>query len=99
MANRKQRRDTKKIMNRPELKSYVDKVCMDIASILVDHCEQESKKAQEEGKELKFETVEEKLRDAMNGKVSEITEKVKEIASKQSMQQVKVMAAPKINIR
>lgn len=80
MPNRKQRRDTKKLMQRPELKSYVDKVCMDIANAMVEHCEKASLEAQEQGKELKFEDVEDKVKESMSGIGVQLAQKMQEIA-------------------
>lgn len=86
MANRKQRRDTNKVMNRPEVKTYVNKICKDMATILVEYCETASKESQANGTEFNFNSVEDKVKEAMMGKGEEIAKKVKEMADKQSKQ-------------
>ncbi|MNJ90623.1 hypothetical protein D3C87_82570 [compost metagenome] len=97
MANRKQRRDTNKVMNRPEVKSYVDKICKDMATILVEHCESASKESQANGTEFKFDSVEGKVKEAMMNKGEEIAKKIKEMADKQTVPRNR--PGLKVNIR
>lgn len=88
MANRQQRRQTKKMLNRPELKQYVDKFCMEISSMLVDYMDEVKKKADEMGvpvKEVlnKDETVKQaidgKLHEMFKAKGEELGEKFKKL--------------------
>jgi hypothetical protein len=86
-------------MNRPELKSYVDKVCMDFATIMIDHCEQASKDAKEQQKELRFEDIEEKVRISMNDIGASLALKVQEIAKTYGTPTDKPKMPLKINVR
>lgn len=97
MANRKQRRDVNRIMKRPELKTYVDKICMDMANILIDQCEEASKEATAAGTELKIESIEDKVKDVMMNKGEELARKVQQIAQSYKAPQDKPNF--KINIR
>ena len=99
MANRQQRRQTKKMLNRPELKQYVDKFCMEISSMLVDYMDEVKKKADEMGvpvKEVlnKDETVKQvidgKLHEMFKAKGEELGRKVQEITNQHKQSQFKV---------
>ena len=89
MANRQQRRAGKKMLNKPELKKYVDQFCMEMSSMLVDSCEVAKNESEKSGKPIDFASIQSKLEVAMNKKGEELGMKVKEIVRESTGPQIK----------
>ena len=96
MANRKQRRAGKRLLNRPELKKYIDQFCMEISNVLVDTCEEAKKEAELTNQEIDFTKVQKQLETVMLEKGEQLGNKVKEIVKKQTHPQQYVI---KTNLR
>jgi len=90
MANRQQRRAGKKLLNKPELKQFVDQFCMDMSNMLVDSCEVAKKEADATGTKVDFSTLQTKLEVAMKGKGEELGKKVQEMVKQRTQPQVKM---------
>lgn len=82
MANREQRRNNKKLLNKPELKDYVDRFCKDVSSMIMDNFEEARKEADNKGTKLNFAKIQEQLEVTMKDKGEELGNKVKDIARK-----------------
>lgn len=82
MANREQRRNGKKLLNKPELKNYVDKFCSDVSNMIMDNFEEARKEANVTGTKLDFAKIQEQLEVTMKDKGEELGGKVKDIVRK-----------------
>ena len=80
MANREQRRSGKKLLNKPELKKYVDQFCMEFSSVLVESYEKAKEDAEQDKKKVDFSKLQEQLEPLMKQKGEELGRKVQEIA-------------------
>lgn len=79
MANRQQRRASKKMLNRPELKKYVDQFCMEVSTMLVDSCEQAKEESEKDNKSIDFSKIQSHIEESMKTKGEDLGNKVKEI--------------------
>jgi len=89
MANRQQRRAGKKMLNRPELKKYVDQFCMEMSTMLVDSCEVAKTEADKTGTQIDFNSIQQKLEKQMSNKGEELGKKVQEMVQKAKQPQIK----------
>lgn len=85
MANRKQRRDSKKILKRPEVKKHVDKLFNDLSEFLVDECEQARERSSKTGEKIDFENIHSKFELIMKEKGEEFGHKIKSMTEKNNM--------------
>lgn len=87
MANREQRRNGKKLLNKPELKQYVDKFCMDVSTMILNDFEKARDEANQNGSKMDFSKLQVQLESAMNNKGEELAFKVKDIMKQNQPQQ------------
>ncbi|AEO93832.1 gp587 [Bacillus phage G] len=84
MANRQQRRAGKKLLNKPEVKQYVDQFCMEFSSMLVESCEVAREEAKANNTKIDFEKMHNQLEPLMRTKGEELGKKVQEMVQKQN---------------
>lgn len=95
MANRQQRRAGAKLLNKPELKEYIDKFCMDISNLLVDSCEVAKNEAQICDSKIDFSKIQDQLEDVMKSKGEELGKKVQDVVKQSNKKPVVVYGSYK----